>query len=180
MLLLAPEQSSRLQDYCAISVFVKVLMMRGYGFDDTSFPRIAFQKKVRNKPKYTHTHKHKHTHTHINTHTHTKKVLVHPPGGGRLGGLGSGLHAQAEQLAAGGEGGAEEGPDPGDVGSAHRPLRPPARRRPRLHHTPGPRREEEERRRKPHLDTKQDAAGAKAELDLYFKGSGVSHCRSGI
>ncbi|XP_056288467.1 ectonucleoside triphosphate diphosphohydrolase 2 isoform X2 [Pseudoliparis swirei] len=46
MLLLAPEQSSRLQDYCAISVFVKVLMMRGYGFDDTSFPRIAFQKKA--------------------------------------------------------------------------------------------------------------------------------------
>ncbi|XP_068430993.1 ectonucleoside triphosphate diphosphohydrolase 2 [Clinocottus analis] len=46
MLLLAPEQSSRLQDYCAISVYVKILMLRGYGFDDTSFPRISFQKKA--------------------------------------------------------------------------------------------------------------------------------------
>nr|XP_019959789.1 PREDICTED: ectonucleoside triphosphate diphosphohydrolase 2-like [Paralichthys olivaceus] len=46
MLLLAPDQKSRLKDYCASSVFVKVLMLRGYGFDDTSFPRISFQKKA--------------------------------------------------------------------------------------------------------------------------------------
>ncbi|XP_040915551.1 ectonucleoside triphosphate diphosphohydrolase 2 [Toxotes jaculatrix] len=46
MLLLAPEQKTRLQDYCAASVFVKVLMLRGYGFDETSFPRISFQKKA--------------------------------------------------------------------------------------------------------------------------------------
>uniref|UniRef100_A0A8D3D411 Ectonucleoside triphosphate diphosphohydrolase 2 n=1 Tax=Scophthalmus maximus TaxID=52904 RepID=A0A8D3D411_SCOMX len=46
MLLLAPEQKVRLPDYCASSVFVKVLMLRGYGFDETSFPRISFQKKA--------------------------------------------------------------------------------------------------------------------------------------
>ncbi|XP_037609743.1 ectonucleoside triphosphate diphosphohydrolase 2 isoform X1 [Sebastes umbrosus] len=46
MLLLAPQQKSRLQDYCAISVFIKILMLRGYGFDETSFPRISFQKKA--------------------------------------------------------------------------------------------------------------------------------------
>lgn len=47
MLLLAPEQKSRLQDYCATSVFIKVLMLRGYGFDEASFPQVSFQKKVR-------------------------------------------------------------------------------------------------------------------------------------
>ncbi|XP_054468722.1 ectonucleoside triphosphate diphosphohydrolase 2 [Anoplopoma fimbria] len=46
MLLLAPLQRSRLQDYCAISAYVKILMLRGYGFDETSFPRISFQKKA--------------------------------------------------------------------------------------------------------------------------------------
>lgn len=46
MMILAPEQKSRLQDYCASSVFLKVLTLRGYGFDDTSFPRISFQKKA--------------------------------------------------------------------------------------------------------------------------------------
>lgn len=46
MLLLAPEQKSRLQDYCASSVFVKILLVRGYSFDETSFPRISFQKKA--------------------------------------------------------------------------------------------------------------------------------------
>ncbi|XP_076615110.1 ectonucleoside triphosphate diphosphohydrolase 2 [Chaetodon auriga] len=46
MLILAPEQKSRLQDYCASSVFVKILMLRGYRFDETSFPRISFQKKA--------------------------------------------------------------------------------------------------------------------------------------
>ncbi|XP_026196352.1 ectonucleoside triphosphate diphosphohydrolase 2 [Anabas testudineus] len=42
----APDQAPRLQDYCASSVFVKVLMMRGYGFDETSFLRISFTKKA--------------------------------------------------------------------------------------------------------------------------------------
>lgn len=46
MLLLAPQQKSRLQDYCASSVYIKVLMLRGYGFDETSFPRISFQMKA--------------------------------------------------------------------------------------------------------------------------------------
>ncbi|XP_047426690.1 ectonucleoside triphosphate diphosphohydrolase 2 [Mugil cephalus] len=46
MKLLAPEQVSRLQDYCASSVFVKILMLRGYGFDDTTFPQVSFQKKA--------------------------------------------------------------------------------------------------------------------------------------
>nr|XP_046231926.1 ectonucleoside triphosphate diphosphohydrolase 2 [Scatophagus argus] len=46
MLLLAPEQKSRLQDYCASSIFVKILMLRGYGFDEMSFQRISFQKKA--------------------------------------------------------------------------------------------------------------------------------------
>lgn len=46
MLLLAPKLKSRLQDYCASSVFIKILTLRGYGFDDTSFPRISFQKKA--------------------------------------------------------------------------------------------------------------------------------------
>ncbi|KAM9841715.1 ectonucleoside triphosphate diphosphohydrolase 2 [Aulostomus maculatus] len=46
MLLLAPEQASRLQDYCASSIFMQILMLRGYGFDETSFSRISFQKKA--------------------------------------------------------------------------------------------------------------------------------------
>ncbi|CAJ1070924.1 ectonucleoside triphosphate diphosphohydrolase 2 [Xyrichtys novacula] len=46
LLRLAPEQKPRLQDYCASSVYVNVLMLRGYGFDETSFPRISFQKKA--------------------------------------------------------------------------------------------------------------------------------------
>ncbi|KAM6986150.1 ectonucleoside triphosphate diphosphohydrolase 2-like [Aplochiton taeniatus] len=46
MVAIAPEQINRLQDYCASSVFMKVLMLRGYGFDQLSFPRISFQKKA--------------------------------------------------------------------------------------------------------------------------------------
>ncbi|KAM9338061.1 ectonucleoside triphosphate diphosphohydrolase 2 [Symphorus nematophorus] len=46
MLVLAPEEKSRLPDYCASSVFVKTLMLKGYSFDETSFPRISFQKKA--------------------------------------------------------------------------------------------------------------------------------------
>ncbi|XP_052448871.1 ectonucleoside triphosphate diphosphohydrolase 2 [Carassius gibelio] len=39
-------QESRLKDYCAVSAFVRVLLLRGYGFDDLSFPHISFQKKA--------------------------------------------------------------------------------------------------------------------------------------
>ncbi|XP_029025795.1 ectonucleoside triphosphate diphosphohydrolase 2 [Betta splendens] len=46
LLRLAPDQASRLQHYCASSVFVKVLLLRGYGFDDASFSRISFRKKA--------------------------------------------------------------------------------------------------------------------------------------
>ncbi|KAE8284848.1 Ectonucleoside triphosphate diphosphohydrolase 2 [Larimichthys crocea] len=46
MLILAPEQRSRLQDYCASSVFLNILMLKGYSFDETTFPRISFQKKA--------------------------------------------------------------------------------------------------------------------------------------
>lgn len=46
MLSRAPEDQARLQDYCAVSVFVKILMLRGYSFDETTFPHISFQKKV--------------------------------------------------------------------------------------------------------------------------------------
>ncbi|XP_045923206.1 ectonucleoside triphosphate diphosphohydrolase 2 [Micropterus dolomieu] len=46
MLFLAPEEKSRLQDYCASSVFIKILMLKGYSFDEQSFARISFQKKA--------------------------------------------------------------------------------------------------------------------------------------
>lgn len=47
MLVLAPEYKVYLEDYCAVSVFVKILMLRGYSFDETTFQHISFQKKVR-------------------------------------------------------------------------------------------------------------------------------------
>ncbi|CAL1569642.1 unnamed protein product [Knipowitschia caucasica] len=46
LLLAAPEQESRLQDYCSSAVFMQVLMLRGYGFDQNSLPQVSFQKKV--------------------------------------------------------------------------------------------------------------------------------------
>uniref|UniRef100_H3CHH8 Ectonucleoside triphosphate diphosphohydrolase 2 n=1 Tax=Tetraodon nigroviridis TaxID=99883 RepID=H3CHH8_TETNG len=46
MLVLAPEYKVYLEDYCAVSVFVKILMLRGYSFDETTFQHISFQKKV--------------------------------------------------------------------------------------------------------------------------------------
>ncbi|XP_076126411.1 ectonucleoside triphosphate diphosphohydrolase 2-like [Alosa pseudoharengus] len=46
MLEKAPDQQSRLQDYCAASVFIQVLMLQAYGFDDKSFSTISFQKTV--------------------------------------------------------------------------------------------------------------------------------------
>ncbi|KAK5851737.1 hypothetical protein PBY51_023265 [Eleginops maclovinus] len=46
LMLRDPNQKSRLQDHCAGSVFVKTLMLRGYGFDEMSFPHVSFQKKA--------------------------------------------------------------------------------------------------------------------------------------
>ncbi|XP_018614559.2 ectonucleoside triphosphate diphosphohydrolase 2 isoform X1 [Scleropages formosus] len=46
MLKKAPDQEKRLQDYCTASVFLQVLMVRGYGFDEFSFPQVSFQRKV--------------------------------------------------------------------------------------------------------------------------------------
>ncbi|XP_067106823.1 ectonucleoside triphosphate diphosphohydrolase 2 [Osmerus mordax] len=46
MLAVVPEQESRLQDYCATSVFTQVLLLRGYGFDDQSFRGVSFQKEA--------------------------------------------------------------------------------------------------------------------------------------
>ncbi|MCI4386953.1 hypothetical protein PGIGA_G00068740 [Pangasianodon gigas] len=41
-----PEQKSYLRDYCALTVYVQVLMLRGYHFDNHSFPRVSFQNKA--------------------------------------------------------------------------------------------------------------------------------------
>ncbi|XP_053337084.1 ectonucleoside triphosphate diphosphohydrolase 2-like [Clarias gariepinus] len=46
MLKEVPDQMSRLQDYCASTVFMQVLFLNGYGFDLNSFSRISFQKKA--------------------------------------------------------------------------------------------------------------------------------------
>lgn len=35
-----------MREYCASSVFVKTLILKGYGFDDASFQHISFQKQV--------------------------------------------------------------------------------------------------------------------------------------
>lgn len=49
MLQKVPEQENRLQDYCTTTVFMQVLLLKGYGFDLNSFSRISFQKKVSSK-----------------------------------------------------------------------------------------------------------------------------------
>ncbi|XP_067087399.1 ectonucleoside triphosphate diphosphohydrolase 2-like [Osmerus mordax] len=41
-----PEEKKRLQDYCTVSVFIQVLTLEAYRFDEVSFPRISFQKKA--------------------------------------------------------------------------------------------------------------------------------------
>ncbi|XP_062410694.1 ectonucleoside triphosphate diphosphohydrolase 2 [Sardina pilchardus] len=46
MLSIAPDQESRLQRYCPASAFINLLLVKGYGFDEDSFPQIAFQKKA--------------------------------------------------------------------------------------------------------------------------------------
>ncbi|XP_015734209.1 ectonucleoside triphosphate diphosphohydrolase 2 [Coturnix japonica] len=42
----APRLEKRLPDYCATSVFVYLLITKGYNFNNRSFPNIAFQKKA--------------------------------------------------------------------------------------------------------------------------------------
>lgn len=42
----APDEESRLPDYCASAVLVKTLMLGGYGFNEETFPHVFFQKKV--------------------------------------------------------------------------------------------------------------------------------------
>ncbi|KAI4885052.1 hypothetical protein NFI96_015973, partial [Prochilodus magdalenae] len=40
------DERSYLREYCAVTVYIQVLMMRGYRFDEDSFSRVNFQKKV--------------------------------------------------------------------------------------------------------------------------------------
>uniref|UniRef100_A0A8C0G0I6 Ectonucleoside triphosphate diphosphohydrolase 2 n=1 Tax=Chelonoidis abingdonii TaxID=106734 RepID=A0A8C0G0I6_CHEAB len=46
LLLKAPVQKKWLQDYCAVANFVYLVISKGYRFDESSFPNIAFQKKA--------------------------------------------------------------------------------------------------------------------------------------
>ncbi|KAM6902911.1 ectonucleoside triphosphate diphosphohydrolase 2 [Xenentodon cancila] len=46
MQLQAPDQLPYLQDYCASSLLMKTLLLKGYGFNDSSFPHISFTKKA--------------------------------------------------------------------------------------------------------------------------------------
>lgn len=170
MLILAPEQKARLQDYCASSVFVKILMLRGYGFDETSFSRISFQKKVR-----------------TSSFAADQKIKTHFPlthsnvSAGRryLGGLGSGLHAEFEQLTACRDSGAEEGPGHAHMGNAHLPLRPSPHCRPVLSRTQSLWWKEERKRRKPHLEIIQCGQEGVARLCIFVCfGSVLQHIGS--
>ncbi|XP_056600798.1 ectonucleoside triphosphate diphosphohydrolase 2-like [Triplophysa dalaica] len=40
------DKEERLKDYCAVSIFVQELLVKGYGFDDVSIPHISFQKNA--------------------------------------------------------------------------------------------------------------------------------------
>ncbi|XP_053137868.1 ectonucleoside triphosphate diphosphohydrolase 2 [Hemicordylus capensis] len=42
----APELEKRLPDYCSTATFIYLLLLRGYQFDSSTFPNIAFQKKA--------------------------------------------------------------------------------------------------------------------------------------
>ncbi|XP_037735747.1 ectonucleoside triphosphate diphosphohydrolase 2 [Chelonia mydas] len=42
----APKQEKWLPDYCTVANFVYLLITKGYHFDESSFPNIAFQKKA--------------------------------------------------------------------------------------------------------------------------------------
>ncbi|KAI5612799.1 ectonucleoside triphosphate diphosphohydrolase 2-like [Silurus asotus] len=41
-----PEQKSYLRDYCALTAYIQVLLLKGFHFDNHSFPRVSFQKKA--------------------------------------------------------------------------------------------------------------------------------------
>ncbi|XP_043076872.1 ectonucleoside triphosphate diphosphohydrolase 2 isoform X2 [Puntigrus tetrazona] len=42
----APYLKKYLKDYCAVAVYIQVLLLRGYNFDESSFQNVAFQKKA--------------------------------------------------------------------------------------------------------------------------------------
>ncbi|KAJ6651952.1 hypothetical protein lerEdw1_015894 [Lerista edwardsae] len=42
----APHLEKRLPDYCSTATFIYLLLLRGYKFNETTFPNIAFQKKA--------------------------------------------------------------------------------------------------------------------------------------
>ncbi|XP_061119475.1 ectonucleoside triphosphate diphosphohydrolase 2-like isoform X2 [Conger conger] len=46
MLAMAPSQEKRLQHYCPASVYIQVLLLQGYKFDELSLPRVSFQSKA--------------------------------------------------------------------------------------------------------------------------------------
>lgn len=50
----APDLKNYLKDYCAVAVYIQVLMLRGYNFDESSFQNVAFQKKVSLSKLYSH------------------------------------------------------------------------------------------------------------------------------
>lgn len=41
-----PDLKKYMKDYCAVAVYIHVLMLKGYRFDERSFQNVAFQKKV--------------------------------------------------------------------------------------------------------------------------------------
>ncbi|RVE65410.1 hypothetical protein OJAV_G00116270 [Oryzias javanicus] len=41
-----PEMSRFLKNYCTASMFIKTLVLKGYAFDNSTFPQISFQKKA--------------------------------------------------------------------------------------------------------------------------------------
>ncbi|XP_050965033.1 ectonucleoside triphosphate diphosphohydrolase 2 isoform X2 [Labeo rohita] len=41
-----PDEGDHLRDYCADSILLQVLLIKGYGFSDLSFPHISFQEKA--------------------------------------------------------------------------------------------------------------------------------------
>lgn len=43
---LVPDMSRYMKYYCTASVFMKTLMLKGYAFNNSTFPQISFQKKV--------------------------------------------------------------------------------------------------------------------------------------
>lgn len=117
LMALAPDEESRLRDYCASAVLAKTLMLGGYGFDEETFPHIFFQRKVRRSSLLQ---------FRQNQYRVMQSCSSALSGWRRLGGLGPGIHAYFEQPAARRGGGADEGPEPGRVGDPHLSARPAA------------------------------------------------------